>query len=308
VTLSRSIFLGGTAALALTPGVARGADGIPVKIAATASESASNVLYAADLGFFKENGIDAELQLLANSGVYANGIVSGTFDIGAVSAGSVVVAHERNIPFQVIANGGVYSSTSPQTFLCVGRNSSIRTASDFKGKTIAVSTLRDIVQVAVMGWLDRNGGDYRSVNFVEIPPAAMSAAIQQGRIDGAFIGEPILSLAGDEVRPLAPAYSSVGNRFAIYEWVTNRAWGAANAGTVKRLRAAFDQAATWALANRPQAAQILAKYAKMSPELAQKMHHVEWETGASPKLLQPVIDAMAKYGLLTKAYPASELF
>jgi NitT/TauT family transport system substrate-binding protein len=306
--VSRNTFLGSAAAVVLTPAVALGADLIPVKIAATASESASNVFYAMDLGFFKDNGIDAELQLLSNSGVYANGIVSGTFDIGAVSAGSLVLAHEHNIPFQVLANGGIYSSRSPQTFLCVGRTSPIRAAADFKGKTIAVSTLRDITQVAVMGWLDRNGGDSRSVNFVEIPPAAMSAALQQGRIDGAFIGEPILILAGDDVRPLAPAYTTVGNRFAIVEWVSSRTWAAANPVAVKRVRAAFDQASAWAGKNRSQASQILAKYAKLSPELTQRMRHVDWEQGASPKLLQPVVDAMTKYGLLAKAYPAAELF
>jgi NitT/TauT family transport system substrate-binding protein len=306
--IPRREFITSAAALTLAPAVARAADVATVKIAATISESASDVFYAVELGLFKKNGLDVELQTLSNSGAYANGIISGSFDVGAVSTGSVVLAHERNVPFLVLANGGVYSDKSPQTYLCVGRGSPIQTAADFKGKTIAVSTLGDITQVAVIGWLDRNGVSYRAVNFVEIPPGAMVAALQQRRIDGAFIGEPILTPALDDVTPLAPAYSTVAPRFAIVEWVTSKSWAEANPAVAKRVQTAFGQAASWAAQNRAQAGEILGRYAKLSPAIVQRMHHVDWVPGASANLLQPVIDAMAKYAFIAKSYPAAELF
>jgi NitT/TauT family transport system substrate-binding protein len=306
--LPRREFIAAAAALTFAPKAARAADVVPVKIATTASESASNVLYATELGFFTKNGLDVDLQLLSNSGAYASGIVSGAFDVGSISAGSVVVAHERNLPFLVLANGGIYSDASPTTYLCVVRGSSIRTAADFKGKTIGVSTLGDITQVAVIGWLQRGGVDYHAVNFVELSPFTMLAALKQQRIDGAFIGEPAFTPDLDEVTVLAPAYSTVARRFAIVEWVTSRSWAAANPAVATRVQTALGEASTWAMDNRAQAGAILAKYANLSPSLVQRMHHVDWVPGASASLLQPVINAMAKYGFIAKAFGAEELF
>jgi NitT/TauT family transport system substrate-binding protein len=308
MSLQRREFLAATAALTFVSEAANAADLASVKIATTASESASNVFYAMELGFFTKNRLDVDLQVLSNSGAYATGIISGSFDVGAISTGTVVVAHERNLPFVVLANGGVYSDASPTTYLCVVRGSPIRTAADFKGKTIGVSTLGDITQVAVFGWLEREGVDYHVVNFVELSPFLMVAALQQRRIDGALIGEPALTPGLDDLILLTPAYSTIARRFAIVEWVTSRTWAAANPAVANRLQTAFSQASAWAMANRVQAGEILAKYAKLSPSLVQRMHHVDWVPGASASLLQPVIIAMAKYGFISKAFGPEELF
>lgn len=307
MTVPRREFLTTAAALTFAPVAASAADTTPVKIATTASESASNVFYAMDLGFFAKNGLDVDLQILSNSGAYASGIISGAFDVGAISTGSVVVAHERNLPFLVLANGGIYTDASPTTYLCVVRGSPIRMAADFKGKTIGVSTLGDITQVAVIGWLQRGGVDYHAVSFVELSPYTMVAALKQQRIDGAFIGEPAFTPALDDVIVLAPAYSTVARRFAIVEWVTTRTWAAANPAVATRLQTALGEASAWAMDNRAQAGAILAKYAKLSPLLVERMHHVDWVPGASASLLQPVINAMAKYGFIAKAFGAEEL-
>ena len=293
--------------MTVAPRLGQAADLTPVKIAGTYSESASNVLYALEGGFFKQNGIDVALQAFSGSGAYANGILSGSFDVGSISTGSIVLAHDRNVPFVVIANGGVYSHTAPNTYLCVLKGSPIRTATDFKGKTIAVSTLGDITQVAVMGWLDRNGCDYHAVNFIEMTPSLMVPALQQKRIDGAFLGEPSLTTSFGVVTQLASPYDTVAPHFAIVDWVTSKSWAAANPDIVKRLQTAFARADSWAMANRVQAGAILAKYAKLTPELVEHMHHVDWVPGASATLMQPVVDAMARYGFIAKRFSADEL-
>lgn len=308
---SRRTFLAGSVAaagtIAASSRASSAADLTPVKIAATASESASNVFYAQDLGFFRDHGLDVQLQLLRNSGAYVNGIISGTFDVGAVASGSLVTAYGRGLPFALVANGGVYSAATPQTMLFVPHGSALRTAADFKGKTIAVSTLRDITQVAVMAWIDRNGGDLPSVTFVELSPPTMLPALAQGRVDAAFIGEPFLTPALEQAIPIAPCSSMVANHFLVVGWATSRNWLTANRATARRLQAAFDQADAWALRNRGAAAEILGKYALIPPEIVQKMRHVDWAPGASANLLQPVIDLMAQYGMIEKSYRASEL-
>lgn len=180
---------------------ARGAALDRVHVATNLSESASNVFFANELGFFRDQGLDAQIDTFASSGQYANGVVGGTYDVGAIEAGSLAASHAKNIPLVLLANGGVYNAASPQTMLLVANDSPISKATDFKGKTIAVSTLGGSVQVAVMAWLDKNGADYRSVSYVEVPPGVVVDALLKHRIDGGFLGEPFLTQGAPVTRP-----------------------------------------------------------------------------------------------------------
>ena len=51
--------------------------------------------------------------------------------------------------------------------------------------------------------VDKNGGDSKSVHFLELPFTEMSAALKAGRIDAAMLSEPVLSESRNDVEPLA---------------------------------------------------------------------------------------------------------
>jgi ABC-type nitrate/sulfonate/bicarbonate transport system substrate-binding protein len=165
----------------------RAADLTPLHIATNVSESAANAYFAEDQGFFKEQGLDAKIDSFASGGQYTNGIVSGSFDVGAVGCGSLVSAHAKGIPFVLLANGGIYNFESPQTMLVVAKGSTLKNAIDFRGKTIAVSTLGDTVHVAVMAWLDKNGQD---------PKAALDPPLRDPFPNAAVLGDLTDVLAG----------------------------------------------------------------------------------------------------------------
>ena len=69
------------------------------------------------------------------------------------------------------------------------------TGKDFNGKTIAVSALNDLSTVSVDAWIEKGGGDIKTVKFVELPVSAMLAAVESHRVDGAFILYPPLAEA-----------------------------------------------------------------------------------------------------------------
>src|SRR5580658_4537820 len=108
-----ALALGGAVAARARP--ARAAES--VHVATNLSESASNVFYADELGFFRAHGIDVRIDTFASSGQYANGIIGGTYDVGAIEAGSLAASHLKGIPLVLLANGGVYKASSPQTML-----------------------------------------------------------------------------------------------------------------------------------------------------------------------------------------------
>ena len=60
-------------------------------------------------------------------------------------------------------------------------------------------------------------------------------------------------------------------------------------------------------ANHDKSSVILATVAKMDPALTAKMERAYYGERLEPALLQPVIDATAKYGVIPKSFPASEI-
>jgi hypothetical protein len=65
----------------------------------------------------------------------------------------------------------------------------------------------------------------------------------------------------------------------------------------------------WANSHQTESGAILLKYLKLDPDVAKAMTRATYDTSGTlnPSYMQPVIDAAAKYGTLTKSFPASEL-
>jgi ABC-type nitrate/sulfonate/bicarbonate transport system substrate-binding protein len=74
---------------------------------------------------------------------------------------------------------------------------------------------------------------------------------------------------------------------------------------VRAFDAAIRETARWANANHARSGEILAKYTKVA--VPPTMARVGYAEQSSPALMQPFIDAAAKYGVLHASFPASEL-
>ncbi len=287
---------------------AQSGQGIPLHIGSALAESYSNGYYALDMGFFKQAGLDVQLDIIASGGAVTAAVVAGALDIGAGSTTSMSNAHLRGLPIYAIAPGGIYQTESPTTLLVVLKNSPLRTAKDLTGKTIGVTTLRDLTQVAVMAWIDKNGGDAKTARFVEVSPASVAPAVLEGRIDVGFLGEPFLTQNKDTLRILGSAYDAMAKHFMLNGWMSSKAFLDRNPDAAKRFVAAIRQADEWAPHNPKQTAAIVSKYTKVPVEIVASMHRVGLVPALDPALIQPVIDLSAKYETLPRAFPASELF
>ena len=69
----------------------------------------------------------------------------------------------------------------------------------------------------------------------------------------------------------------------------------------------FYEAAKYTNAHHDATAKIMSDYSGVPLEVVSKMSRVTAGTELSPSLIQPTIDAAAKYGTLKKAFPAREI-
>jgi len=157
----------------------------------------------------------------------------------------------------------------------------------------AMTTLHDTEQAAAMNWLEKSGVAPNSVNYTETPLPAQLPALKSGHVDATLTSEPWTDAAlADDARLLAKPYDFLGRRLQLTMWIANT----------------IHDTALWANHDRPATAAILEKYSKMSHDTIAHLTRMAYSDRLDPALIQPIIDASARYGFLPQAFPASALF
>ncbi len=277
-----------------------------VHVAAIPVDVTGNLYYALDLGLFKKAGLDVQITTLSSTAATTQAVATGAVDVGTTNLVSIALAHERGIPIVVVAPAGASSSASPIEGILVATGSPIKTAKDLDGKSIITAVLRNGLTIETAAWMEKNGGDYQSLKWIEAPNPTSAAMVSGGRVDAAVLAEPYLSaaLAGGDVRLLATLGAEIAPVTVIGGYITSRDYAAAHPGIVRRFRAALMEAGRWANGHRAAAAAIIQSYAKQTPSAT--AHHSVFLESFSAADLQPIIDAAARYGVLKAAFPAAD--
>lgn len=306
--MKRATFAAIAAATSVAPAIVRAQRPPTVRFGTAPIESYALAIYAKDQGFFAKNGVDVDLQYIpgASGGITA-ALVGGALDVGCISMGPTSNAHLRGIPLRLIAAGGIITSDAPTTELCVAKGSPVTAARDLNGKTVGTVVLRDVIHVAEAKWIDDNGGDSKTVKFIEMPMPDAPPALIAGRIDAFPIGEPLLSGSRNELRSLGAIYDSLGRRVMISMHIALADWLDKNADTARRVVLAMRQAAQWANANRAITATIIARETKIPLDTVTKMRHVTFGETLDVATIQPQIDALAAYKFIERRYNVADI-
>src|SRR6185312_10107693 len=299
-----------TCAFLASPTGVRGQGRTKLRVGANPGESLAEGLLAVEGGFFSKAGIDAELVTVTNGGAMTAGIVSGAIDIGPSNVASISAAYVRGLQLNLFAPSVLVSARAPATtMIAVLKDSPLQQAKDFNGKTFALSTVRDLQQAAVMTWMDKNGGDSKTATFVEIPNPEQLAALRGKRVDVAVLVEPFLGAARNDVRLVARPYSSLGSQLMTFGWIANKNWYDSNPALVRKVTEIISATARWANRNHDATATIISNVSKVPKETFLTMNRQVYAEGRlDPSIIQPIIDASAHYGFLTRNFPAPELF
>jgi NitT/TauT family transport system substrate-binding protein len=207
-----------------------------------------------------------------------------------------------------VAPAGLYLSSTPTSGLIVPAASPIRTAADLNGKTIATRDLSNMSYYGAKQWLDKNGGDSKTVKWLEVPDASALAALQAGRVDAASVSEPALddAVRGGAARSLASVFDAIAKRFLISGYFTTEAFASAHPDDVRQFAGVMTRTAVWANKNRPHTAQILEKYIQ-TPVLPGSLR-VTYAEHLAAADVQPVLDLLSANGLLKAPMHARDLF
>ena len=279
-----------------------------IRFATAPVESYALAVYANEHGFFKANGLDVQIQTLNGGGAVMSAIAGGAIDLACANVAAQANALIRGLPFAMICPGGMYSSQAPTTVLAVSKNASYKTAKELNGKTVGLSTLKDLQQASVMKWVDANGGDSTTLRFLELPVPEMAPALGAGRIDAATILEPSFTYAKNDIRVLGKCYDAIATRLMICTHFGSTDWLAKNPEATKAFVHAMRQTADWANKHPRESAEILANLTKIPVDVVDRMNRVAYGQVLDVATIQPVIDAAAEYKFLPRTFPVAEMF
>lgn len=290
----------GTAALAQTD--------VTIRVGTSPSDSFAEGIYAQGGGFFKDAGLNVELVSLANSGAIGAALAGGTIDFAVGNVIAVANARAQGLPFLIIAPSAIYTAKEPATVLIVGKASTVNSAKDLEGKTIATIELRGTMQSSIREWMTKSGADPSNVKFIEAPFTTMPAMLNANRVDAAMIGEPALTNARPVVRILANPYESIASEWYLNVWFANTDWLQKNRATARKFVSAIVKAGAWANGHRAETGAMLQKSLPLTDDVLSKMTRTRYGTAkVSAAQIQPVLDTAAKYGVLKASVDANTL-
>jgi NitT/TauT family transport system substrate-binding protein len=272
-----------------------------IKIGAGQIDPQAEAYYAQEMGFFKKHGLTTSVSTLMNGAAIAAAVASGDLQIGISNVLQLAQASSHDLPFVVIATGGVHAPNYHVSGLVVAAGSPIASAKDLDGKVVGVATLNGLDQMAASVFIDKNGGNSKAVKFIEVPHAAIVDTLTAGRIDAANIEDPDLSaaLARKRVRSLGDGEAAIAPSWAETAWFSTKNWLAGNKDSAARFAAAIYEAGAWAMENPDPAAVVLQKYLGRSREKSSQ----RFATSMKLADFDAVLDAAAAYHLIppTKA-------
>lgn len=306
--MKRSTVLTVLGAAAVAPAIplrARAAD--TVRFATIPIDTGAQVYFADAQKMFAKAGLDAHVQSIPNGSAITAAVLGGSVDVGFSNILSLATAHEKGVPVTLIAPAGLYLSKAPTSVLMVPKDSPATDARSLNGKTVAVNGLRNITQLAVQAWADKNGGDSKTLKFVEMPFTDMPLALASHRVDAALIAEPAVTEAKANARLFGKPYDAIASDFLIAGWFTSKSWAAAHPDLVKKVAAVIRESGAWANKNGAASADVLASATKLDAATLKSMVRSVYAEKLEPGSIQPLIDLAARYGILKASFPAQDL-
>lgn len=251
-------------------------------------------------GFFRSRGLDLEMVAAQGGAAIIPGVVSGQFQFGFSNTTSLMIAQSRGVPVKSVVNGAASNGKvgGDVTGVAVRKDSPVKSARDLAGRTVAVNTLQNIGDTTVRESVRRDGGDPSAVKFAEIPFDQMPAALDGGRVDAAWMGEPAMMIAKAQgARVIASPFAETDPKLTVATYFTSAKLVRENPSLVKKFTDAMTESLEYASGHPDEARQILTTYTKISGDIVDDLTLPGWPARVDMASLEKLASLGEKDGI-----------
>ncbi len=253
---------------------------------------------------FKAQGLNVTIKLAQTSQTAIDGQLKGSFDITSADYVTYVDnALLKKAPLRIVDES---SFLQPDVLTLLTKpGSSVQSVQQLRSKTVSVNAPNDIGTLLVDSLLSDNGVSLSSVKFnnnVAFP--TVGDELSKGKIDAAFAPEPFVSLDGMQAgtQILADLDQGGTNDFPIQGIAVTDSWAKANPNTLAAFERAYAQGQQLADTDRAAVEAAVEQFLGLPPLAAALISLPNFPTGVDAVRLQRLVDAMVRFGLLSKQY------
>lgn len=175
-----------------------------ITVGASPAMSTLGLFIAKEKGYFKEQGIDAEITpFKASTGQMVPLLASGQLLVGGgnVTAG-LYSAIENGIPIKIVADKGLVSPGHGYLALIVRKDhvtsGRYKDFSSLKGMTMAITATGVSQEIVTERYLKKAGLELKDITLVTLGYADMNIALANGSLDATIQIEPYVAAAVDK--------------------------------------------------------------------------------------------------------------
>ena len=296
--VSRATLLASAAALVATPRLTGAQTLETIRFCGVPTDDLTPVFWGMKSGIYARAGIDLQFIPTGSGSAATTAVIAGSYEMGKGSQISSFIAYLKNVPIVLVANGAVWEINNAWAMGLVASDSPYKTAADLNGQTIGAAGLNDLSTLGINAWVDKNGGDSKTLKWVEIPGSAAGAALVEHRIAAAQLNEPQLRSALEtlKVRVFAPFLSGIAPSFVSTIYFARPDWVRNNRALVEKFVRASYESAAYTNTHPNETAPMIADITKIPLSVVSKMVRSRSATTSNPALIQSSIDVAAKYG------------
>ena len=182
--------------------------------------------------------------------------------------------------------------------IVVPRDSPIRNPKQLEGATIAVNAVKNLGDLTIREALEKRGVDSSKVKFTEIQFPEMLSSLAADRIDAAWILEPFLTIAGDDVRVLMRPFVETAPQFPLGGFFVNKDLADENPDLVKRFVLGYRRSVEYATAHPDEQRRIIPTFTEIPPAVVRRMALPRFTADIDVERLQAELELSKKYGLV----------
>ncbi|HET9141225.1 ABC transporter substrate-binding protein [Actinophytocola sp.] len=279
-----------------------------VKVAVLPTMDTVPLHLAIDSGYFRQDGLDVEPVTAASGADCVAKLTSGEVDFAFSSYTPFFVAKSKNAAdIKLVADA---TSAAPgYAVVVVAQNSPLQSIKDLAGKRVAITARFTISHLLTQAQLKAAGVDHNSVQWIEMAFPQMSGQLTSGQIDAAFLVEPFLQQAIQQIkaRPLFDTLAGPTEGIALTGYGATSKFIDANGDAVRSFQQGLRRATDEVRADRAKVDPLLVKIAKVDPQIAKQTALTEFVASLDPAKIQRVVDLMVEFGALEKGFDVSQM-
>ena len=272
-------------------------------IAAVPTASSAGLYVAQSRGLFRQQGLNVKIVQISAGANVTPDLLNGSLDVvNGAYAGFIQAQVHGAGKFHILADG--YAGAPHVDEVVVEPNSGIARVRQLAGKTVAVNALNSVAPLLVSSALSAQGVSPSSVHFVAMGFPAMPTALQQHRIDAAYMVEPYLSQAEEQTggEDLLDVNSGATQDFPINGFAATVQWCQKYPKTAAAVARALDEGQAMAAANRTVVQTALLHYTTITKQIAAIMALGAFPASVNTVHLQRVPDLMHSFGVLKQNF------